>query len=128
MMRSFVIALSTTMLLGASCPTSTDPRLVALYVGESATVSTDARLVFEGVGQDSRCPSDAVCVWAGNAEVKLAVMVGKRMPFTQVLNSFLDPRSFSQSGKSITLVAVDPAPTTTAPIDPAKYVVTLRIE
>lgn len=45
-----------------------------LKLGQSADVAgTGLRLTFRRVAADSRCPINAMCVWAGDAEIAVAV-------------------------------------------------------
>ena len=100
-----------------------------LPVGGMARVGRDGLLVaFRGVSTESRCPTDVTCVWEGDAAVRLNVTVG-RMAWRPIdLHTGIDPRSIEFQGHTIRLVSLEPSPTSDEPIDPARYVATLRVD
>jgi hypothetical protein len=129
--------LSLVLALGLSLcgnPQPFDPQIeVALdepflvRVGQSAEIAgADLRIRFDRVGEDSRCPSDVVCVWGGNARVQLTVEADGEVEALE-LNSGMDPRSTVLKGFRLSLEAVEPEARTTITIDPAEYLVSLRV-
>ncbi|HSD32648.1 MAG TPA: hypothetical protein VLB49_12105 [Gemmatimonadales bacterium] len=81
-----------------------------LAIGETAVVAgTDLRITFRAVVNDSRCPSAVQCVSAGNAEVALQVRQGSA-DTSFVLNTTRGPRTATQPGFLIELIALTPYP------------------
>ena len=77
------------------------------------------------VDNESRCPSNVTCVWAGNAEVVVAIG-----PFpgcetcsiaTQVLNTNIEPRSRVVNGYRVMLDSLTPYPVAPSTIPQASY-------
>ena len=100
-----------------------------LRPGESARlVGTGVIVGFRAIVEDSRCPGDVVCVWQGNASARFTATLAAGTAVTFDLNTTLDPKATEVGGRTITLVAVEPYPVSTGPIDPARYVVTLRVD
>lgn len=81
-----------------------------LAIGETAAVTgTDLRITFRAVVNDSRCPSAVQCVSAGNAELALQVRQDSA-DTTFLLNTTMGPRTATQPGFIIELVALTPYP------------------
>ncbi|HSM60199.1 MAG TPA: hypothetical protein VK849_05355 [Longimicrobiales bacterium] len=129
------------MLPGAACSTSTDPQpradaLLAggeveltLSVGEEVQVpGTVLRVGFTRIEEDSRCPIDVICVWQGNAAVELAFTLGTGPTVPHVVNTTLEPHAATTGGYTVTLLEVQPAPTSQGPIDEERYRVKVRVE
>ena len=119
-MRLVVCAVSLLALACTQDPPSADqrpPRIEAaadeefrLAIGETAVVTgTDVRITFRAVVNDSRCPSAVQCVSAGNASVGLRVREGSA-DTTITLNTTMGPRTATQPGFVIELVALTPYP------------------
>ena len=87
---------------------------------------TPLRLRFEEVLEDSRCPADVMCVWAGNARVRLIAEAGTD-PTELLLNTGLEPRALPANGYLVTLETVQPATHSARTIQPADYIITLRV-
>ena len=99
-----------------------------LRVGGIARVGADFLVSFQGVSSDSRCPIDVDCVWQGDAVVHISAAVG-RMQWTPFeLHTGLEPRSVVFQDRRITLIAVEPAPRSNEQIDPARYIITLKVD
>jgi hypothetical protein len=100
-----------------------------LRVGETANVGGQAlTITFRRVSDDSRCPMDAVCVWMGDATVSLDVTVG-RMAWTPFdVHTHVEPKKAAFRDFNIELVSLLPYPRSDSPIDPASYVVRLRVK
>lgn len=98
-----------------------------LRMEQAAEVTgTPIRLRFEEVLEDSRCPADVVCVWAGNARIRLIVEAAAE-PAELLLNTGLEPRSAPAEGYLVSLEGVQPATHSARTIQPADYIVTLRV-
>lgn len=102
------------------------PAQVTLAVGESRIVG-GALIRFAAVRSDSRCPIDAVCVWAGNAELELAVspVAGDGPTHRLLLNTGVEPKSGSALGLGLAVVGLAPAPSSSEPT--RNYRVELRV-
>lgn len=99
-----------------------------LRVQQSAMVSgTPLRIYFAGIQEDSRCATDVVCVWAGNARVRLEVERERDSTEVVDLNTGLDPRSIEIPGYGIALEEVQPETRSGSSIQPADYVIRLRV-
>jgi hypothetical protein len=134
-----VIAWLATACASSESPLSTDPTEAAvvsqvgqtfdLRPGQTARVGSDGLLVgFRGVAADSRCATDVQCVWAGDAEVRIPVTVGRADWTSLALHTGVEPRSASFRTWRITVVDLKPAPRSTSKIPDENYVVTLRVE
>jgi hypothetical protein len=108
----------------ATAPVNKD---FTLAVGESVAVTgTPITIRFLGVPEDSRCPINAVCIWAGNARVELELR-GSDAPATLSVNSFNGAKEVVYGAYRVQLVQLEPAPTTTGPIQQRDYRATLRV-
>ncbi len=86
----------------------------------AAAVADGLRVSFERVVSDSRCPTDAVCVWAGEVIVELKVDGGSRQ---------LRPgESATTAGHRVSLVRVEPYPSSAAAISRENYRATLVVD
>lgn len=97
-----------------------------LAPGESARMPGGSVLTFVAVGSDSRCPIDAVCIWQGNAEVVVRLAAGTGPDRLVRLGTSLDPRFVDIPGGRLHLDLLEPSPTASGPIDPARYRATFR--
>ena len=99
-----------------------------LRVGERTEVGDEGlAIAFLGVQEDSRCPIDVDCIWAGDAEVVLEVVIGRRAAETIVLHSALEPKVVVHADHGIRLVELEPDPLSTVPIRQRNYVATLSV-
>lgn len=102
---------------------------LALRIGQEVGAhDTVMHVAFLAVRADSRCPVDVVCVWQGDAEVEIGVRFGMGPTVPHVLHTGVEPRSVDVGLYLITLVSLRPAPVSTAPISPERYVAELRLE
>jgi len=100
-----------------------------LRAGQTARVGTGGLVVgFRGVATDSRCPVDVVCAWAGDAEMRVPVTIGRMAWTSLALHTTLEPRSAKFRDYTITVVGLRPEPRSGQTISPERYVVTLRVE
>jgi hypothetical protein len=76
---------------------------------------------------DSRCPSDVVCGWAGNGEVVIEVSRKNKKEVVATLNTLLEPKELGYKGFHIRLVALNPYPKVSEPIDPRDYEATIVV-
>lgn len=100
-----------------------------LATGESAAADGGRLTVaFSGITSESRCPVNALiqCVWGGLARAGLRVTADAAT--RDVSLETLAPRDTATVGAYLLrLVEVNPVPTTTDPIAPSSYRVTLRV-
>lgn len=109
-------------------PAQPAPRVIAL--GQPVTLrptvevevgGTPATLIFESVERDSRCPSDAVCVQAGSVTAVFDVWDGRAVQRGAVTLPSVGPATVTLGPLEVTLLAVEPVPTSTGPIKPFDY-------
>lgn len=92
---------------------------VRLGVGDVLRIArTDFRLGFERVVRDYRCALDVRCVWAGDAEVLVRVVVAGTDD-RRVLHLYGDPRSVRVAGFRVEVVELLPYPLNRPLADPA---------
>jgi hypothetical protein len=115
---------------GPSAPTPTVNEEFTLAPGQTATV-TEAKisLTFERVTEDSRCPVDVTCIWEGDAVVLVKVKTETDEVTRELHTQGGEPRSRKAPAGQyvITLVKLEPAPRSTAPVEPAAYRATLVV-
>lgn len=101
-----------------------------LGVNESVVVGAQVAVGFLEVPADSRCPADVLCFWPGDAEVSLLIRPLGRDPEYFVLHTYDDfGRELDLGAWRFSLLDLAPYPATAAiPIDPATYVVTLKVD
>jgi hypothetical protein len=94
-----------------------------LRVGESARLgSGDVTVVFERVESDGRCPKGLKCVWEGDAVVRVSVGAARESRTQLSLHTHPDATQQGEaSGFVVTLVALDPYPVASKPIEPGDY-------
>jgi hypothetical protein len=80
---------------------------------------------FVSVTEDSRCPSDTTCVWAGEVKAQVEVREGSNQP--KVVELGLGGET-SVGDHRVTLVRVEPQPTSTARIAAQLYRATLKVD
>lgn len=98
--------------LGAIAVSARTTDTITLRVGEQTTVrKTKLAIRFEEVIEDSRCPMNARCVWAGNAQVKIRVALGKKAAKEFELNSTSRPVFVDYEGYRITYEHLTEKPT-----------------
>ena len=108
--------------------TTEEPFEAVFAIGDEIRVDGIFRVLLSDVTEDSRCPVDVVCVWEGNAAVVVGLTLGTGPTHPFTLNTALDPRSAEHGGYRVTLVGIEPAPRSDAPIAREAYRATLRIE
>ena len=98
---------------------------VTLAPGQAVSVKTTPITVrFVAVTEDSRCPRDVTCIWAGEVKVALAILPSQAEPQVEILEG----GSTVAGVYRVTLVRVEPLPTSTAKIAPQDYRATLKID
>ena len=126
-----ITALLTCLAL-TGCVAAASPKPVKL--GASFTLAPGAsvpledsplRVRFVAVTEDSRCPSDTTCVWAGEVKVKLEILEASRLSRELELKS---GESAEAAGFRITLLRVDPMPSSTAQMSAQGYRATLSAD
>lgn len=96
--------------------------------GEEVVVRDEkVRIKFRSVPMDSRCPSDVVCGWAGNGEVVVEVVRKNKKQRVATMNTMLDPKEIDYKGFKIRLVALNPYPKVSDPINPKDYEATMIV-
>jgi hypothetical protein len=99
---------------------------VTLPAGSTVTVRTTGMSVrFVAVVEDSRCPSDVTCVWAGEVRVMFELRE-RSQPASQV--ELVEGGSTTVGRHRVTLLRVDPYPTSQAKIAPQDYRATLKLD
>src|SRR5688500_12293320 len=82
-----------------------------LPAGQTARVGSGGLLVgFRGVAADSRCPVNVTCVWAGDAELRIQVTIGRMAWTSLALHTGVEPRSARFREHTITVVGLKPEP------------------
>lgn len=100
-----------------------------LRPGQTARIGSEGLLIgFRGVVNDSRCPTDVNCVWSGDAQVNLAVTIGRMAWTSLALHTHVEPRSATFRNYTISVVSLRPDPHSETRIPSQNYVVTLRVE
>jgi len=87
--------------------------------------SGDVKVLFVAVTEDSRCPRDTTCVWAGEVKVRLEIQETSKAAAQLEIAEGGDTVA---GGYRVTLVQVEPQPTSTAKIAPQDYRATLKID
>ncbi len=128
-MRFAIVILLSTFFLrcsdsGTGSPATIGGEEIVLAYGEQYAVPGEALLItFQDVA-DSRCPSDANCIWAGNGQAVLSLVIG-RTEIVRSLNTFEGPRTTRFSSFEIELKALNPYPRTDIVMKKEDYIVTL---
>jgi hypothetical protein len=86
---------------------------------------TGLSIRFMAVTEDTRCPRDTTCVWAGEVKVQLEI----RQPAqAAALVEIAEGGSTAAGEYRLTVLKVEPLPTSTAKIAPRDYRATLRTD
>ncbi len=97
---------------------------IQLAPGQSALFDAeDLEVKFVGIDSDSRCPTDVTCVWAGEVIVRLTLSKDGRTKELGIKAT----QSMAVEGFAVTVLDVLPVRTTSQPIAPADYRVTLKV-
>lgn len=97
---------------------------IQLAPGQSAVFAAQKLEVrFASIETDSRCPSDVTCVWAGEVIVRLAV----RSDGKTTQHSVKESQTATVDGYTVTVLQVLPARSSSQPVAPADYRVTLKV-
>ncbi len=116
------------------CGAAPDRETSAIDLGAQVTLAPGAAVSarntgmtvrFIAVTEDSRCPRDVTCVWAGEVRVRLEV---QQTPQAASQLELLEGRSAVAGRYRVTLVHVDPQPTSTTRIAPQDYRATLALD
>jgi hypothetical protein len=112
---------------GASVDTGSEFQLRA---GESVAVEgADLGLRFDLVASDSRCPADAVCITLGDAEAVFTAAEAGRAPTSLTLHTATrDGQRATVGAWTLTLIRLDPYPSSGRPISPGDYRASLRVD
>jgi hypothetical protein len=132
-MRTFlaVICLLATTACDQTSPTGPSVPLneqFTLAPGETAVVSdTGVRLLFSAVTTDSRCPADALCIQLGDAVVRLRVASPGSASEYGLHTEPGRGAEVTHGPVRITLVQLQPYPSSNRPIAPGDYRATLTV-
>lgn len=143
-LNSFRLGIVTLTLLGISfwsgCisqkPEDSDQQVKAnldapfqLQLNQAAVLESEKlKIRFSSVTEDSRCPSDAVCIWAGRATIVVNIFKNEQNRGVFSLSTEGDDVAVAIFDKySITLIEVEPYPTTNQTIALSEYIVTLVV-
>jgi len=88
---------------------------------------TDLAVRLDSVVADSRCPLGVACMWAGDADIHLSVVRGKRAPTPAVIHVTTSPKSAVNGSDIIEFVSLDPLSREQTPIKPSDYRVRLIV-
>ena len=123
-----------TCLALAGCGAAADREMQTVDLGAQATLAPGAAVSlkttgmtvrFVAVTEDSRCPRDVTCVWAGEVRARLEIQESSQAASQLEL---LEGGSTVAGGCRVTLVRVEPQPTSTARIAPQDYRATLKLD
>lgn len=123
-----------TCLALAGCGAAADREMETVDLGAQATLAPGAAVSlkttgmtvrFVAVTEDSRCPRDVTCVWAGEVRAMLEIQESSQAASQLEL---LEGGSTVAGGCRVTLVRVEPQPTSTAKIAPQDYRATLKLD
>ena len=106
---------------------SVDPGTeVTLAPGATVALKTgEVKVRFVAVTEDSRCPRDVNCIWAGQVKVRLEIHeAGKVMSRVEILEG----GNAGVGEYRVTLLRVEPQPTSKARIAAQEYRATLKID
>ncbi|TBR09951.1 MAG: DUF333 domain-containing protein [Candidatus Nitrosotenuis sp.] len=99
---------------------------IKLHVNESAFLESESLQITLNHIEDSRCPSDVTCIWAGEAKAQLSLIHNEQMGnLTLSTMAYNKPVSFD--GYLISLIKMDPYPTSTKNITSADYIATILV-
>src|SRR5206468_798477 len=109
-----------------SAPGPIDARAV-VAPGELVDIGpANATSRFQGVTTDSRCPSDVVCIQAGDAIVRIDVLMSGAPSSTYDLH-VRDGQPVRHRDLTIAVENLSPYPISSRPIAPGEYRATLRV-
>lgn len=123
-----------TCLALAGCGAAADREMETVDLGAQVTLApgaivslkaTGMTVRFVAVTDDSRCPGDVTCVWAGEVRARLEIHEASRAASQLEL---LEGGSTVAGGCRVTLVRVEPQPTSEARIAPQDYRATLQLD
>jgi hypothetical protein len=113
---------------GLGCASSGGAELgknVTLKLGEHAAFDGDRIVVtFVSVPEDSRCPKDVQCIRAGNARVRLDVVLGSAAPTPLDLEV---PGSAVVGEWEVAVERLDPYPVSERPTESKEYLIILGV-
>lgn len=93
-------------------PGTDERQMVEIPVGETRLLDGEQLAInFARVLEDSRCPTGAQCITAGNAMVGLILHERGEATRMVQLNTHAEPRTVSHEGYVITVVDLQPYPT-----------------
>ncbi len=93
----------------------------------ASVAGTDLAVRLDSVVADSRCPIGVACVWAGDADIHLSLVRGKRAPTPAVIHVTTSPKSVVNGAEIIEFVSLDPLSREQTPIKPSDYRVRLIV-
>jgi len=102
---------------------------MVLAIGAPQRASgSELTVTFEAVVADSRCPTGVQCIWAGDAAVRLRLVMPNLPHAIVTLHTNLDTaKDTTYAGWTVSLQAVTPAPSADAAVRAEDYRATLLI-
>ena len=103
-------------------------KVIQVNLAEQNSALSGTMVSFEHIIQDSRCPIDVTCIWEGDAEVQLALILGLEIyRFTLHTNPTL--RNDTIVGEyNISLLSLEPIPVSTKKLEKDDYSIEVRVE
>ena len=126
-MRSFIFAITLTLLLGGFTFASAQTDTVRVRINNDAMARRGRiNIRFVALVEDSRCPRDVQCIHAGNARIRVRVTRGGRSQVL-ILNTDGQGRSTTFAGHQFRLVGLTPEPASNIRINRNGYVATIEV-
>jgi len=126
-MKKFISLLFLTLILGLTQAAFAQDQ-VQLRIGQQKTVANGrVKIKFISVTEDSRCPADVNCVWAGNARVKVRVIVRGGETKTFELNTNTRDKAGQADAYRVQLESLTPAKKSNRNIRQRDYRATISI-
>ncbi len=98
------------------------------FDSEAKNEAHDITVKFISV-DEYRCPMDVSCVWAGNAEIELIVIIGQNYKKISLNTHYDLQKSFTIQNYKVQLISLDPYPRSSEdPVSEDKYEATLIID
>lgn len=91
-MKKIFLLFGLILMVAFSTTNAQTVRQIKLNINQQKSLDKNTSIKFVSVINDSRCPVDVECVWAGNAELKIALTKNGRTSFFE-LNTGLKPQT-----------------------------------
>ena len=128
-MRSFIFAITLTLLLGGFTFASAQTDTVRVRINRDAMARKGrVNIRFVALVEDSRCPRDVQCIQAGNARIRVRVTRGGRSQVLVLDTDLRGNRPDVFAGHEFRLVSLTPEPASNIRINPNGYVATIEVK